>query len=633
MNRILTMILSILMFYSVSLKEKAYGFPVIDGSTSTIKLDEAIGTHFDPKGNHRNVSHSKTFESLQKLIAGECDIVFSVPLSKEQQATVIDTDDFELVSVPIALEGFVFIVNPENPINALSQAQIRDIYSGKITNWSDLGGDDAEIIAYQRNIDSGSQTYMTEFMGETQLAAAPLERVPGSMGAMMTNISSYDNSKYAIGYSVYSYAAQVMEESGNISFVAVDGVEPSGESFTDGSYPLMSYTYAFYNKNNPNPKIEKLINDILSEEGQRIIADAGYYPVKHFENNKADIYYTLGTGREKPTDLQPSRVYTYYETNELNILKDNILQEKIKKWVSENTNNASKYRIINGYLSYGGAAVWDLYSGEKLEFSDLFYKDVDFLPALNKYIGSHAYSMIDGGFGRLEFEFLGMLSEPISFSVTAFRLDDYYDDNAVPTYPMFTEQDDSLIDLMPAYEYRDMRGILTVTPEERNLPLYTEDGFYKDGNYYFQVQSRYENVSELNADLLKICENFYAHIKAGDFPKLDTTSNLNTYWDINIHDTAIGFSDYGYGVYFDRETHELISMEDFFDISKANFYDNFSSPIDKYDYSKIYTFWWNVRNNGIVDTDYFDITVSGIKKKYKDFVLNMHGEIVYTYYN
>jgi hypothetical protein len=263
----------------------------------------------------------------------------------------------------------------------------------------------------------------------------------------------------------------------------------------------------------------------------------------------------------------------------------------------------------------------------------MFYKNTDFLPVLNEYFGAQFHGAIDGEYGRLKYDILGVISEPQSFSVTAFKLGDYYSETGAPSFSFFTAQDDSLLDLMPVYEYRDMSDVLTVSPEERALPLYTEAGFYKDGNYYYQVDSRYEDVSGLNADLLRVCDAFYEHIKTGDFESITTTDNLNEYWKVYIGEAAIGFTQYDHGVYFDRETLELISMADLFDISKANFHDNFSSPIEEYDYSKIYQFWWNPRDNGIVNTDYFDISVSGVKEKYKDFVLELYADRVQTYYN
>jgi phosphate transport system substrate-binding protein len=281
-------------------------FPIIDGSTSTIDLDVGIQSYYNnlQPWMAQRITHSKTFESFEKLLAGEVDLVLSVPLSDEQQAAVDKTENFELVSVPIAMEGFVFIVNPENPVQSLSVSQIKDIYSGKITNWKELGGDDAEIIAYQRNHDSGSQTYMTDFMGDTALMNAPEERIPGSMGFMMMLISNYDNSKYAIGYSVYSYAASAQEEAGNVRFLAIDGVSPSRETLSDGSYPLSSKTYAFYNANNPNTRVKELVDDLITEEGQRIVAEAGYIPLKK-EIVPIPAYEAKGTGRQKPGNYTP----------------------------------------------------------------------------------------------------------------------------------------------------------------------------------------------------------------------------------------------------------------------------------------------------------------------------------------
>ena len=119
------------------------------------------------------------------LVNGNVDMIYTVPLSEQQYQTASDAQ-LELALEPVSLEGFVFVVNASNPVSSLTQEQLRAIYSGEITNWSELGGKDEEIVAYQRNPDSGSQNFMVSFMGDTPLTDAPVELRPASMSASWT---------------------------------------------------------------------------------------------------------------------------------------------------------------------------------------------------------------------------------------------------------------------------------------------------------------------------------------------------------------------------------------------------------------------------------------------------------------
>ena len=141
--------------------------PVMDGSTSLIPLEAGIRAALfgiSQEEATAQVAHSSTWDSFRNLLDGTAELIFSCPLSQEQWSIAAERD-VELETVPIAMEGFVFVVNAKNPVDTLSQQQLRDIYAGKITNWKQLGGEDLPIIPYQRNYDSGSQNYMIEFMG------------------------------------------------------------------------------------------------------------------------------------------------------------------------------------------------------------------------------------------------------------------------------------------------------------------------------------------------------------------------------------------------------------------------------------------------------------------------------------
>ena len=287
-------------------------FPRIDGSTSLIPLEAGIraaifGKSFDEA--QKEVVHSTTWGSFKRLLSGDADIIFSTPISDEQQK-MADEAGIKLEQVPVVKEAFVFAVNAKNPVDALSQKQIKDIYSGKITNWKQVGGSDEPIIAYQRNTDSGSQNYMIDFMGETPLMDAPTELRPGSMSGLMDVIAPNDGSLGSIGYSVYAYAADMYGTGSDIKFIKVDGVEPTKITIISGEYPLSSYNYAIFRADEPEEgAVRRLAEWMTSYDGQLAAAKAGYATVEDigFDYSQSALkkYEAKGTGIAYPGSVPP----------------------------------------------------------------------------------------------------------------------------------------------------------------------------------------------------------------------------------------------------------------------------------------------------------------------------------------
>ena len=287
-------------------------FPRIDGSTSLIPLEAGVrtaifGKSFDEA--QKEVVHSTTWGSFKNLLEGKADLIFSTPISDEQQK-MADEAGIKLEQVPVVKEAFVFVVNAKNPVDALSQQQIKDIYSGKITNWKQVGGSDEPIIAYQRNTDSGSQNYMIDFMGETPLMDAPTELRPGSMSGLMDVIAPNDGSLGSIGYSVYAYAADMYGTGDNIKFIKVDGVEPTKITIISGEYPLSSYNYAIFRADEPeNGAVRRLAEWMTSYDGQLAAAKAGYATVEDigFDYSQSALkkYEAKGTGIAYPGSVPP----------------------------------------------------------------------------------------------------------------------------------------------------------------------------------------------------------------------------------------------------------------------------------------------------------------------------------------
>ena len=330
-------------------------FPRIDGSTSLIPLEAGIRAAIFGKSieqAEKDVAHTTTWGSFKRLLSGDADIIFSTPISAEQQK-MADEAGVKLEQVPVVKEAFVFVVNAKNPVDSLTQQQIKDIYSGKITNWKQVGGSDEPIIAYQRNTDSGSQNYMIDFMGETPLMEAPTELRPGSMGGLMDVIAPNDGSLGSIGYSVYAYAADMYGTGDNIKFIKVDGVAPTKETIISGEYPLSSYNYAIFRADEPEEgAVRRLAEWMTSYDGQLAAAKAGYATVEDigfdYEESTMAKYAAVGTGIKYPGSV-PSyefvpageafdwNIYNFREQGSYEplFIADENLRTEVKNFIAE----------------------------------------------------------------------------------------------------------------------------------------------------------------------------------------------------------------------------------------------------------------------------------------------------------
>ena len=260
-------------------------FPRLDGSTATIPLSEGIVSALLGKSAdeaQKFVNHNKTHAAYENLIDGKCDLIFVTPPSEEETELMKQSgEEFEITMA--VKDAFVFLVNKQNPIDDISSEDLKKIYTGEITNWSQLGGEDAEIIAYQRPDNSGSQTLMYKLLvPQDQIMQAPTEMKPVGMDDLINVVSDYDEGINSIGYSVYYYASGMYTDP-NSKMISVDGVYPSNETIADGSYPLSDGYYAIYRKGlSEDDPVTLLMSWLLSEEGQKIAAAQGYVQLKPF---------------------------------------------------------------------------------------------------------------------------------------------------------------------------------------------------------------------------------------------------------------------------------------------------------------------------------------------------------------
>ena len=257
-------------------------FPVMDGSTSTIPLGQAVASVLlgEPREDVADLAvFNKTTQSFRNLMNGVSDILI-VGEPNPSVFTEMDEAGFEYELSPIAMDGLVFVVNADNPVSGLSTEQIQKIYTGEITNWSQVGGEDIEIKAFQRNADAGSQSLMEKLvMGEIAMMEPPVEYVVGDMEGLLTGVKSFDGTAQAIGYTVYYYADD-MQMADGLKILAVDGVAPNDKTIANGNYPFLNPYYAVISAGEPEDSPARILyNWLLGEEGQTLIRHEGYVPV------------------------------------------------------------------------------------------------------------------------------------------------------------------------------------------------------------------------------------------------------------------------------------------------------------------------------------------------------------------
>jgi len=255
--------------------------PVLDGATALLPVFSAFAeTVFDQNIFEGQVLATGTRGAYEALIAGERDIIFAARAS-EHQISAAEAAGVHLHFTPIGREALVFLVGNENPIDNITLEQIRNIYSGRTAKWRTLGWPDGgRIIAFQRPEGSGSQTGLQTIMANRPIQAPqplPDASLVGSNSLMEQISLRWRGTQPAIGYS-YRFFATTMHVNPDSKVLSVDGVFSSIENIQNGSYPFIDNFYAV-TKGAPEGNSRKLIDWILSNQGQRIIELTGYVPL------------------------------------------------------------------------------------------------------------------------------------------------------------------------------------------------------------------------------------------------------------------------------------------------------------------------------------------------------------------
>ena len=251
--------------------------PIIDGAAAAFPVYSAFvhAVYPDTTELYDGVfEYHNTLGGYDLLAEKRADILIGAAPSEEQTAFA-EKNHTTFEYTQIGSEAFVFFVHKDNPIDSLTVEQIKGIYSGKITNWGEVGGKNEKIVPFQRNEGSGSQSMLIRFMGDTPILEPDMQTEVGGMGGIIEQVADYKNKSTSIGFSFRFYVEGIIQNP-DIKMIAVEGVAPTKENIKSGLYPIIAPVYAVTYAGNANENVHKLIDWMLSDEGQYIIEETGY---------------------------------------------------------------------------------------------------------------------------------------------------------------------------------------------------------------------------------------------------------------------------------------------------------------------------------------------------------------------
>ncbi len=245
---------------------------VVDGSTTVGPVAKAFAEYY--MGKHQSVnitvSESGSGNGAKSLINAACDVAtMSRPMKNSEKKAAQDAGVLAIEHV-VALDGLAVIVHSSNPRGNLTIEQIRDIFTGKITNWRELGGRDQKIVVISRDTNSGTYESFNELVMKGQKLKGAAEYV-GSGGAIRQRVLS---TEAAIGYVGLAFTE-------GVKTLQVNGIIPTPETVIAKTYPIARPLYMYTNgRPKEGTALHDFVNLCKTPEGKRIVEDTGYVPVK-----------------------------------------------------------------------------------------------------------------------------------------------------------------------------------------------------------------------------------------------------------------------------------------------------------------------------------------------------------------
>ncbi|MGA9291879.1 MAG: phosphate ABC transporter substrate-binding protein [Ignavibacteriaceae bacterium] len=239
----------------------------IKGSDTMLYLTKQLAEEYMKKNTAVSiyVEGGGTAAGIRSFVVGETDICTASRTFKGEEVKIL-ADHFKSVGISfiIAKDALTIFINPTNKVRNFSLKQLKKIFTGKITNWKELGGDDSKIVVLNRNPNSGTYLYFKEHVLSSEEYSPDVVTKPTTASIVDEVIAD----KNAIGYGGIGY----QRDSAGAS---VEGIQPTEANVRNNTYPISRYLY-FYTQSTPSGIIKDFIDWVIGPEGERVIEKAGY---------------------------------------------------------------------------------------------------------------------------------------------------------------------------------------------------------------------------------------------------------------------------------------------------------------------------------------------------------------------
>lgn len=277
------LVLLIASFFKPAFAAKDKNSIQIKGSDTMVNLGQSWAEEYMKRNPTEfiAVTGGGSGTGLSSLISGTCDIAMSSRNIKGKEIALANQRKVTPFEIKVALDGLAVVVNPKNPISKLALDQLAQIFTGRISNWKELGGEDKKIVILSREVNSGTHVYFKEHVlrrndPNSKEEFSPAVLMLSSSQAIADEVAGNTS---AIGYYGMGYISNKQKAIMVAKDESSEYIVPSVDNVINGKYPI-SRPLFLYSNSQPTGVLKKFVDFILSKEGQDIVMQTDFVPVK-----------------------------------------------------------------------------------------------------------------------------------------------------------------------------------------------------------------------------------------------------------------------------------------------------------------------------------------------------------------
>jgi phosphate transport system substrate-binding protein len=282
MLRKILFVLIVLIFVTSTFAAPAKNSIQIKGSDTMVNLGQAWAEKYMEKnpGDFIAVTGGGSGTGFSSLISGTCDIAMSSRNIKEKEIAIAKQKGINPNEIKVALDGLAVVVNPGNPIGKLTLAQLADIFTGRVTNWKEIGGKDEKIVVLSREVNSGTHVYFKEHVLRKNDSNSKEEFASGALmlSSSQAIADEVAGNPAAVGYYGMGYISKKQKPLAIAKDEKSEYEAPRIENVIKGKYPI-SRPLFLYTNGMPGGLVKKFVDFTLSKEGQDIVMATDFVPI------------------------------------------------------------------------------------------------------------------------------------------------------------------------------------------------------------------------------------------------------------------------------------------------------------------------------------------------------------------